>query len=459
MLRIEELVLYRDRDGGVLDSLAKLQRQVRRKESVSWKEYALSKGQMRAEELSGPDEASAGAQCIRTYCRLMQEMIDTAQNYGFSGNVWHSWLTYYLVYHENAYSRAHEIRENIPGGINPIAVHDFEIFRELFAYDFGDIEQYLGVSLYEMAADYEFGGDDRRLASRRIRDRIEELSRRLSASESTQEFKEHADEFYRDFGCGKFGLHHAFRVIHDSADAMEIVPITNIAHVRLDDLIGCEIQKKKLRENTEALLAGRRANNCLLFGDAGTGKSTAIKGILNEYYEQGLRIIEVSKHQFRDLVDILAQIKNRNYRFIIYMDDLSFEDFETDYKYLKAVIEGGLEKKPENVLIYATSNRRHLIRENYEDKESDIRSDMHTSDTVQEKLSLSYRFGVTIYFGAPTKKEFQMILKGIARQERLEMDEQELYEKANTWELSHGGRSGRCARQFIDHILGTSYAD
>ena len=158
-------------------------------------------------------------------------------------------------------------------------------------------------------------------------------------------------------------------------------------------------------------------------------------------------------------MDILAQIKNRNYRFIIYMDDLSFEDFETDYKYLKAVIEGGLEKKPENVLIYATSNRRHLIRENYEDKEGDIRSDMHTSDTVQEKLSLSYRFGVTIYFGAPTKKEFQMILKGIARQERLEMDEQELYEKANTWELSHGGRSGRCARQFIDHILGTSYAD
>ncbi len=432
MLRIEELVLYRDSEDGVLTRIAGLQ------ESITHTKVSAEEKSFR----------------IRVYSALMQEMIETAENYGFSGNVWHSWLTYYLVYHENAYSRAHEIRDQIPGGINPIAVHDFEIFRELFAYDFADIEKELGVSLYQMAADYEFGGDDRRLASRRIRDRIEDLSRKLALSENIGAFKTHADEFYRDFGCGKFGLHKAFRIIHDADDRALIVPITNIAHVNLDDLIGYEIQKKKLRENTEAFLAGRRANNCLLFGDAGTGKSSSIKGILNEYYGQGLRIIEVYKHQFRDLVDILAEIKNRNYRFIIYMDDLSFEEFETDYKYLKAVIEGGLEKKPENVLIYATSNRRHLIRENYADKEGDIRSDMHTSDTVQEKLSLAYRFGVTIYFGAPTKKEFHQILKGISDREGLSMNEEQLYLEANAWELSHGGRSGRSAKQFIDHLLG-----
>ena len=433
MLRIDELVFYRDHTDGVLDTVSRLQK------------TASEAGK----------HASCVNSCVREYCALMKEMTETAENYGFSGNVWHSWLTYYLVYHENAYSRAHEIRESVPGGINPIALHDFEIFRELFSYDFSDIEQFLGVSLYQMAADYEFGGDDRRLASRRIRDRIEMLSRKLAESADTLEFKQNVDEFYRDFGCGKFGLHKAFRILHDKKNQMRIVPITNIAHVRLDDLIGCEIQKKKLRENTESFLAGRRANNCLLFGDAGTGKSSSIKGILNEYYEQGLRIIEVYKHQFRDLVDILDQIKNRNYRFIIYMDDLSFEDFETDYKYLKAVIEGGLEKKPENVLIYATSNRRHLIRENYEDKEGEIRSDMHTSDTVQEKLSLAYRFGVTIYFGAPNKKEFHQILKGISDAEGLKIDEARLYEEANSWELSHGGRSGRTARQFIDHLLGT----
>ena len=149
---------------------------------------------------------------------------------------------------------------------------------------------------------------------------------------------------------------------HDE-DGVQIVPITKIAHVHLDDLVGYELAKKKLIENTEAFVQGRKANNCLLFGDAGTGKSSSIKGILNEYYDQGLRIIEFYKHQFQDLNDVIAQVKNRNNRFIIYMDDLSFEEFEIEYKYLKAVIEGGLERKPENVLIYATSSRRHLIRE------------------------------------------------------------------------------------------------
>ena len=164
-------------------------------------------------------------------------------------------------------------------------------------------------------------------------------------------------------------------------------------------------------------------------------------------------MIEIYKHQFRDLNHVIGQIKNRNYRFIIYMDDLSFEEFETEYKYLKAVIEGGLEKKPENVLIYATSNRRHLIRENYRDKE-EIRQDMHTGDTVQEKLSLVYRFGVTIYFGAPDKKQFQEIVKSLAAKNGLDMPQEELLLEANRWELSHGGLSGRTAQQFIDYLSG-----
>ena len=135
------------------------------------------------------------------------------------------------------------------------------------------------------------------------------------------------------------------------------------------------------------------------------------------------------------------------------MDDLSFEDFEIEYKYLKAVIEGGLEKKPENVLIYATSNRRHLIRENYSDKE-EIRQDMHTSDTVQEKLSLVSRFGVTIYFGSPNKKEFQNIVSVLAERYGVSMDHDKLLAEANKWELAHGGLSGRTAQQFVDYLLG-----
>ena len=209
-------------------------------------------------------------------------------------------------------------------------------------------------------------------------------------------------------------------------------------------------RQQKLIENTEAFVSGRRANNCLLYGDAGTGKSSSIKAIANMYYDRGLRIIEIYKHQFKDLNDVIAQIKNRNYKFIIYMDDLSFEEFEVEYKYLKAVIEGGLEKKPKNVLIYATSNRRHLVNERFSDRDDAL----HKSDTMQEKLSLVSRFGCTIYFGLPEKKEYQEIVLELAGREGIDMDKEELLLEANKWEVAHGGRSGRCARQFIDYLLG-----
>ena len=293
--------------------------------------------------------------------------------------------------------------------------------------------------------------------STRIRDRICELAGQLAGTASAAEMKSVLTEFYSAYGVGRLGLHKAFRVEHPEA-GVQIMPIRNISHVQLDDLIGYEIPKKKLIENTEAFVAGRKANNCLLFGDAGTGKSTSIKAIANEYYDRGLRIIELYKHQFHDLNDVVAQIKNRNYKFIIYMDDLSFEEFETEYKYLKAVIEGGLEKKPDNVLIYATSNRRHLIRENFSDKEG-RRDQMHSSDTVQEKLSLVYRFGVTIFFCGPDKKQFEEIVRGLAVRYGVVMEEEKLLAEAGKWELSHGGLSGRTAQQFIDYLRGREGSD
>ena len=164
-------------------------------------------------------------------------------------------------------------------------------------------------------------------------------------------------------------------------------------------------------------------------------------------------MIEVYKHQFQDLNAVIAQIKNRNYKFIIYMDDLSFEEFEIEYKYLKAVIEGGLEKKPDNVLIYATSNRRHLVRETFSDR-AENEDDLHNNDTIQEKLSLVARFGVSIYFGAPTPKEFKEIVKVLAKKQHVMLDEDTLLAEANKWELSHGGLSGRTAQQFINYLLG-----
>ena len=379
-------------------------------------------------------------------------ILELCVDHGFEGNLWHDYLTFLLANDENAYSSSCEIVGETGGSINKVALHDFEIFKELFDYDFSAMEAGLGVDCVSMILTYTGSGTHGSVFNGRIRDRICALARSLGQTQGAEEFKASVTQFYKEFGVGKLGLHKAFRVAHDE-EGVHIVPITKIAHVQLDELVGYESAKKKLIDNTEAFVKGRRANNCLLFGDAGTGKSSSIKAILNKYYDQGLRMIEVYKHQFQDLNDVIAQIKNRNYKFIIYMDDLSFEEFEIEYKYLKAVIEGGLEKKPDNVLIYATSNRRHLIRETFRDKE-EMDEELHTNDTVQEKLSLVARFGVTIYFGKPAKKEFQEIVRQLAKRTGIEMDEEQLLLEANRWELNHGGMSGRTAQQFIDYLLG-----
>ena len=382
----------------------------------------------------------------------MNEILEMAVSHGFEGNLWHNYLTYLLASHENAYSTSCEIVGPVEGSINAVALHDFAIFKELFDYDFGKMSKAFHTDCFTLISDYKGTCGHGKIFNQRIRDRICSLSKNLAEAASAEDFKDILTQFYQEFGVGKLGLHKAFRIEHREEGA-EIIPIMKIAHVHLDDLVGYEIAKKKLIDNTEAFVSGRKANNCLLFGDAGTGKSSSIKAILNQYYDRGLRMIEVYKHQFQDLNDVIAQIKNRNYKFIIYMDDLSFEEFEIEYKYLKAVIEGGLERKPDNVLIYATSNRRHLIRETFKDK-SDRDEELHTNDTVQEKLSLVARFGVTIYFGKPDKNEFQEIVRQLAAKNEIHMPEEELLLEANKWELSHGGLSGRTAQQFIDYLAG-----
>mgnify|MGYP002508046407 FL=1 len=423
MMRVEELIVYRDfEQGELLGDMVHLIDTYAQK-----KERALLYG-------------------------CMNRLLETAASHGFYGNLWHCYLTNLLVNNENSYSMACEIRGNVEGTINQAVLHDIRIFKELYDYDFADMMEVLQVPEFAMALSYTGASRGSKVYNTRIRDRICHLAEQFNADDTPEAMKDTLTEFYKDYGVGKFGLHKAFRIRHGENGAV-IEPILNIAHVHLDDLIGYEIPKKKLIDNTEAFVEGKRANNCLLFGDAGTGKSSSIKAIANRYYDKGLRIIEIYKHQFQDLNDVISQVKNRNYKFIIYMDDLSFEDFEIEYKYLKAVIEGGLEKKPENVLIYATSNRRHLVREKFSDKE-ERRDDLHAGDTVQEKLSLVSRFGVTIFFCAPDKKQFEQIVKTLAGRYNITMKEEELLLEANKWELAHGGLSGRTAQQFIDYLLG-----
>lgn len=438
-MREQELIVYRNfQDGGLLYDMAWLM--------SHYDDSSIGREQDKERPCTRDEMAALFYDCIH-------RLIELAGNYGFHGNLWHCYLANLLVNNENSYSCGCEIRGEIQGTINDAVLHDIVIFKEFYDYDFQPMADKLHVPEYFLTENYQASSTESKVYNTRICARICGLAEKFCEDHTPEEMKATLTEFYKEYGVGKFGLHKSFRVVHDET-GVHIEPILNIAHVALDDLVGYEIPKKKLTDNTDAFVAGRKANNCLLFGDAGTGKSSCIKAVANEYYEKGLRIIEVYKHQFQDLNEVISQIKKRNYRFIIYMDDLSFEEFEIEYKYLKAVIEGGLEKKPENVLIYATSNRRHLIRENYSDKE-EIREDMHTGDTVQEKLSLVYRFGVTIYFGAPDKKQFQNIVKTLAERGGVKLPEEELLAEANKWELSHGGLSGRSAQQFIDYIIGT----
>ena len=438
-MREQELIVYRNfQDGGLLYDMAWLM--------SHYDDSAIEQIQDKGRPGTRDEMAALFYDCIH-------RLIELAGNYGFHGNLWHCYLANLLVNNENSYSCGCEIRGEIQGTINDAVLHDIVIFKEFYDYDFRPMADRLHVPEYFLTENYQASSTESKVYNTRICARICGLAEKFCKDHTPAEMKATLTEFYKEYGVGKFGLHKSFRIVHDET-GVHIEPILNIAHVALDDLVGYEIPKKKLTDNTDAFVAGRKANNCLLFGDAGTGKSSCIKAIANEYYEKGLRIIEVYKHQFQDLNEVISQIKKRNYRFIIYMDDLSFEEFEIEYKYLKAVIEGGLEKKPENVLIYATSNRRHLIRENYSDKE-EIREDMHTGDTVQEKLSLVYRFGVTIYFGAPDKKQFQNIVRTLAERGGVSLPEEELLAEANKWELSHGGLSGRSAQQFIDYIIGT----
>ena len=247
----------------------------------------------------------------------MHRLLEMAGGFGFYGNLWHCYLTNLLVNNENSYSRACEIRGAVEGTINRAVLHDIVILKEFYDYDFTDMANTLGVRDFDLVLEYEGNRQESKVYNTRIRDRICHLAEQFCKDHTPEEMKETLTQFYKDYGVGKFGLHKAFRVVHN-ADGVQIEPIKNIAHVKLDDLVGYELQKKKLLDNTEAFVNGKKANNCLLFGDAGTGKSSSIKAIANEYYDRGLRIIEVYKHQFQDLNDVISQIKNRNYKFIIY---------------------------------------------------------------------------------------------------------------------------------------------
>lgn len=435
--KVARLILYRNlKEGSILYALSNI---IKRMEKTL---------ETQAADNSNHEEI------ISDIYEQIHKLLQLATDYGFDDNLWQNYLAYLLAVSENPFSITCEKHGGLTGSVNQFAKNDFKVFMELFHYDFSALEKELSINCFQVLLQYKAVEKNGKRYNRNVSEKVRLLSTKLAAAKDEEEILTIVTEFYKDYGVGAFGLNKAFR-IQSIDDALILQPVTNTEDIHLSDLIGYELQKKKLIDNTEAFVEGRKANNVLLFGDSGTGKSTSVKAILNEYYGRGLRMVEIYKHQFKDLSAVISQLKNRNYKFIIYMDDLSFEEFEIEYKYLKAVIEGGLETKPDNILIYATSNRRHLIRETWSDRSDMSKDELHRSDTMQEKLSLVARFGITINYSAPNQKEFFEIVKGLATvTEGIKLDETELLAQANIWEMSHGGRSGRTAQQFINYLSG-----
>ena len=382
-------------------------------------------------------------------------LLTLATNYGFNNNLWHSYLAYLLATTENPFTLVSEKVGKQEGSVNEFVKHDFKIFLKLFNYDFSKIEEKLNIDCFSTISNYNAIIKKEQLFNNDVSQKVNELSSNIEKAKDEEEMFDIVTDFYKKYGVGKFGLNRAFQLSHDK-NMDFIIPITSLDDVVLDDLLGYELQKEKLIHNTESFVNGNKANNVLLYGDAGTGKSTSIKAILNQYYSKGLRMIEVYKHETKYLSKIISQIKNRNYKFILYMDDLSFEESESEYKYLKALIEGGLETKPDNVLIYATSNRRHLIKETWNERvNTSSVKEMYHSDTIREKLSLVDRFGLTIGYNKSSMNEYFEIVKSLARKyPEIKLTDDELEHEANVWVRTHGAQSGRTAEQFVYYLLG-----
>lgn len=392
----------------------------------------------------------------RIYTQV-RRLLELATKYGFDQNLWHNYLAYLIISDENPFSLTYEKAGKQEGTVNEFAVNDFSVFKALFDFDFSAIEAALDINCFSTLSNYRAIAKREQIFNKNVSEKVRAISRDIEAAKDGREVFDVVADFYKAYGVGKFGLNKAFRIETDEAGRdMRIRPITNMEPVHLSDLIGYDLQKKMLTENTEAFVEGRGANNVLLYGDSGTGKSTSIKAIVNRYYDKGLRMIEIYKHQFVCLSKVISEIKNRNYRFIIYMDDLSFEEQEIEYKYLKAIIEGGVETKPDNVLIYATSNRRHLIKETWNDRsDATISGDIHRSETIEEKLSLVNRFGLSIGYFKPSRPEFDaMVLELAARHPQITLDPDYIIAEAHKWEMRNGGISGRTAQQFVNHLCG-----
>ncbi|MFN2364540.1 MAG: ATP-binding protein [Halarsenatibacteraceae bacterium] len=362
-------------------------------------------------------------------------LIEHSEKNCLSGDIWQNYLKDLILTAENIFTLScekHMITED--NSLYQAAVHDLKILKRLLSLSVIDIFKDYPDSLYSLGSNYKPVRDAGRNTYRKPLELL---------NGSIEEIIDQLNKYFYNHGSGLLNQYRAFS--WDSDDYL--IPVKNPDSIDFKDLIGYENQQKKLIDNTESFINGQTAHNVLLYGESGTGKSSSVKAAFNKFAEQGLRLLEINSDQIKELPEMLDYLSQRGIYFIIFMDDLSFEEFETEYKHLKAIMEGGIEARPKNVLFYATSNRRHLVQEKWESRE-----EIHQNDMINERLSLSERFGLTILFNSPDQEEYLEIVSGLARQRNLEIDEAILEEKALKWQMWHNGQSGRTARQFIDSL-------
>ncbi len=360
----------------------------------------------------------------KLYNEILSELLEVGIKAGLKQDLFRMYLTYLVARDENAFSVSCEREgENVDKALRTLALEDLKKVLELWK------ESPFTVVLEKGAPNF-----------------LNPLYDTLDKAASAQEVVDYLVGYYKRFGAGIMNGYKAFKW----DEKLGLVGIGECDPITFEQLIGCDYQKNALIKNTEAFLQGKESNNALLFGDRGTGKSSSVKATLNAYCEEGLRVVELSKADFKYFNRILHTLRERGLKFILFLDDLSFEEFEVEYKYMKALIEGGIEVRPKNVLIYATSNRRHLVKETWDDRQG---QEINISDTRQEKLSLADRFGLSLTFTSPNQNLYLEMVYAIAKHYKVTLDENTLREKAIQWELLHGGRSGRTAKQFILSIL------
>jgi predicted AAA+ superfamily ATPase len=358
---------------------------------------------------------------------------------------WQSHLAGRLLDDENTFSLGAERRE-LSTTVVEQARRDLNTLQMLFNLDGGTLLSLVETAVPELEGVWTpWRGPEADAGKSRRSEPRRDMARQLAAAEDWGDLVESLIEHYAAHGAGTFGSHKAFRWEDGGPRAVQ-----HPDPVRLSDLIGYEKEREPLRRNTERLLAGLPSHHALLYGLPGTGKSSTVKALLNEYATVGLRLVELAKEDLKELPALLEALRGRGPCFILFIDDLSFEEHEVEYKALKALLEGSIEEPPGNVRLYATTNRRNLIRERFSDREEG--DDVHERDTMQEKLSLVARFGLRLTFHSPDQRRYLEIVAGLARERGVKIPARELEERALLWERWHAGRSGRTARQFVDEL-------